>query len=277
VLGVLTLAMASSGRQYDESYRTLAEAFATRIALAVDNAALYRRVRQAVAARDQVLGLVSHDLRNPLSAIALCLSALQDDPPPDQAMTHGLVAVARESIDLMHRIIQDLLDVASIDAGRLSLRRLPSIIGPVLKHAIDLLHPVAEECGVKLTMKENSLTDALVADIDTERVMQILSNLIGNACKFTAAGGQVLVSSGTVGDAICVAVQDTGVGIPSDALPHIFDRFWHAQGKATQRSAGLGLTIARGIVEAHGGRIWVESTVGEGTTFSFTLPLAPDE
>ncbi|HXC26122.1 MAG TPA: ATP-binding protein [Gemmatimonadaceae bacterium] len=273
VLGALTLSMAGSGRQYDESYRTLAEAFAARIALAVDNAALYHRVRQAVAAREQILGLVSHDLRNPLSAIALCLSGLQDDPPPDRDMMAGLVVTARESIDLMYRIIQDLLDVASIDAGRLSLRRLPSIIGPVLQHTIEMLRPVADDYGLSLALEANPVVDTLVANVDTERVAQVVSNLIGNACKFTARGGQIRVSTGTAGDAVCVAVQDTGCGIPAEALPHIFDRFWHAQQGAKQRSTGLGLAIARGIVEAHGGRIWAESTVGEGTTVFFTLPL----
>ena len=276
VLGVLSLSMSHSGRHYDESYRTLAEAFATRLALAVDNAALYHRVRKAVAARDQILGLVSHDLRNPLSAITLCLSALQDEPLPEPPMIVGLAATARESVDLMHRIIQDLLDVASIDAGRLSLRRTPTVVGPMLRHAVELLHPVAADFGVSLTVEPSPVVDTLIADIDAERVTQVLSNLIGNACKFTPHGGEIRVSTGTAGDAVCVAVQDTGRGIPPEALPHIFDRFWHAQGGAKQRSTGLGLAIARGIVEAHGGRIWAESEVGKGSTFFFTLPLAEE-
>jgi PAS domain S-box-containing protein len=232
---------------------------------------LANQMRDAVAARDQIMAVVSHDLSNPLNAVAMCLSGLHDDPPAP--MAKGLVAAAQDSVDLMSRLIQDLRDVASIDAGRLSVEGVVQPLGPVLRRAIELERPVAEERDIALVLEENSIADTTLVDVDSERILQVLSNIIGNACKFTPAHGTIRVSVTDATDAICITVHDTGCGISADALPHVFDRFWHMRGHAKPRSTGLGLTIARGIVEAHGGRMWAESTVGEGSTFFFTVPV----
>jgi len=233
---------------------------------------LAERMRKAAESRDEVMALVSHDLRNPLSTISMCLSGLRDEPPPTPDMAKDLVVLAEESALLMSRMIQDLLDIASIDAGRLSLDRTKQTVGPTLRRAVDLHRLIAAEQGISVVADVPSELDRTAVMIDGERIVQVLSNLIGNACKFTDAGGSVVVSAAVLPDAVQVTVRDTGRGIPVDAIPHVFDRFWHARRGAAQRSTGLGLAIARGIIEAHDGRIWVESTVGEGSAFHFTLP-----
>lgn len=236
---------------------------------------LAERMRKAAASRDEVMALVSHDLRNPLSTISMCLSGLQDDPPPTAEMAGQLVTLANESVLLMSRMIQDLLDIASIDAGRLSIERTMQPIGPILERAIEMHRLIAEEQDIALIDDMSTTVHPVLVNADGERIVQVLSNLIGNACKFTGAGGRVTVSAHTLPNAVQITVRDTGRGISVDAIPHIFDRFWYARQGAAQRSTGLGLAIARGIVEAHEGRIWVESTVGEGSAFHFTLPSVP--
>ena len=233
---------------------------------------LAERMRKAANARDEVMALVSHDLRNPLSTMSMCLSALHDDPPPTPDMAHGLVMLAEEAALLMSRMIQDLLDIASIDAGQLSIERTKQAIGPTLEQAVEMHRPISAEQEIALVMDLQPGLEEHMLMIDRERIVQALSNLIANGCKFTRAGGSVTVSAVPLPDAVQVTVRDTGRGIPVDAIPHVFDRFWHARRGAAQRSTGLGLAIVRGIIEAHGGRIWVESTVGEGSAFHFTLP-----
>jgi len=233
---------------------------------------LAERMRKAANARDEVMALVSHDLRNPLSTMSMCLSALHDDPPPTPDMAHGLVMLAEEAALLMSRMIQDLLDIASIDAGQLSIERTKQAIGPTLEQAVEMHRPISAEQEIALVMDLQPGLEEHMLMIDRERIVQALSNLIANGCKFTRAGGSVTVSAVALPDAVQVTVRDTGRGIPVDAIPHVFDRFWHARRGAAQRSTGLGLAIVRGIIEAHGGRIWVESTVGEGSAFHFTLP-----
>ena len=233
---------------------------------------LAERMRKAANARDEVMALVSHDLRNPLSTMSMCLSALHDDPPPTADMAHGLVMLAEEAALLMSRMIQDLLDIASIDAGQLSIERTKQAVGPTLEQAVEMHRPIAADQQITLVMDLPPGLEEHILMIDRERIVQALSNLIANGCKFTRAGGSVTVSAVALPDAVQVTVRDTGRGIPVDAIPHVFDRFWHARHGAAQRSTGLGLAIVRGIIEAHGGRIWVESTVGEGSAFHFTLP-----
>jgi PAS domain S-box-containing protein len=271
VLGAMRFAMAAGGRHHDASYRALAEELAVRVALAVDGAALFQRTRQAVGARNEVLAVVSHDLRNPLSAIKMCVGALRESPT-DPETTRELLGTVHESAALMSRIIQDLLDVANIDAGKLSIERQRQPLAPILVQAISMFESAAAEDQITLRHDWNaSLPDI---PIDADRILQVLANLLHNACKFTPAGGIIRVRAETASDAVLVAVSDTGPGIPSDELPRVFDRFWHDRQASKIRSTGLGLAIARGIVEAHGGRIAVESTLGNGSTFTFTLPTS---
>lgn len=279
VLGALTLV--SWHRDFDEFDTELAGEFARRAALALDNARLYDASRRASRARDEVLSVVSHDLRNPLSGISMCASVLLDPEPAPPESVRSMAEVIRESAQWMGRIIQDLLDVSRIEAGRLALERAPVAASSILEAIQDLMRLQVENAGVQLVVEQsNGLPDL---DADRERVLQVLMNLLGNAVKFTPAGGSIGVDAALVREASPTAdepspqsyvrfrVRDTGVGISELNLPHVFDRFWqvHATGRA---GAGLGLAIAKGIVEAHGGMIWAESNLGAGTTFAFTIP-----
>jgi PAS domain S-box-containing protein len=233
-------------------------------------------LRAAIAARDQVLAVVSHDLRNPLSAVTMCTAALRGTLPPGVDGAHALLGTIRESTDLMQRIIQDLLDVASLDAGRLSLTRRAHRIEPILERAVEVFGPLADENGISLVYEPGS-GPASEVYVDPERLLQVLSNLIGNACKFTSRGGEIRLAAVADGTTATISVSDTGFGIEPDHLTRVFDRFWHTADPGVVRSTGLGLAIAKGIVEAQGGRIWVESTQGVGSTFFFTVPAVSPE
>ena len=229
-----------------------------------------QRALQALRMREEILGVVSHDLRNPLSAIGMCARAL-DGAVSLESPAREAVRTIEQAADWMQRLIRDLLDVASIEAGHLSVERRREDMVILLIRAAELLERVAAERGV-----------ALVADVpdhlppmavDGERVLQVLSNLLGNAVKFVASDGTVTLRARTEDDGLHVTVIDDGPGIPADELPHVFDRFWHTRRGAGPRGTGLGLAIAKGIVEAHGGRIWIESAVGRGTSVHLVLPF----
>ncbi|MBV9773681.1 MAG: PAS domain-containing sensor histidine kinase [Gemmatimonadetes bacterium] len=267
VLGAIHLISAASGRRYGPDDLALAEELARHAALAVDNAGLYRRATLALQARDDVLAIVSHDLRNPLQAISLYADLLREADSPEQ-QTRYLDAIQRCAQRMGH-LIQDLVDVASIEMGRLAMDQAPLAVEPLLKEAYELFHSPAGERSLHL---EFEVADDLPpVRADHHRVLQALSNLLGNAVKFTPPGGRVLVRVDREGEGIRFAVTDTGPGIPEGQRDRVFERFW--QGRRTYRgSAGLGLAITRGIVESHGGRSGVESREGEGSTFWFTLP-----
>lgn len=277
VLGVLTCG--AMHRTLDDADLELAGELARRAALAIDNARLYEQALRATRGRDEVLGVVSHDLRNPLSTINMCAGALLDPEPPTAEGVRSMAEIIQRSADWMQRIIRDLLDVTSIEAGRLALDRHPVGVAAVLDTVRELMIVQARDAGIELVVREPAVLMPAI-EADHERVVQVLLNLIGNAVKFTAAGGRVMVRADAAGaegpraePLVRFSVSDTGPGIPAEHLSHIFDRYWQVrtQGRA---GAGLGLAIAKGIVEAHGGTIGVTSTVGEGTTFSFTIPVA---
>jgi signal transduction histidine kinase len=242
-----------------------------RATLAIDNARHYREAKRAVEMRERMLGVVSHDLRNSLNAALMNADLLLDIRPvfePDSAALRQMEGL-RRSLDLMHRLVQDLLDVDGIDSGRLSLRpaRLP--LSLVAREIEETFARLAEERGISLVVEFAAAGGEVRGDPD--RVMQVFSNLVSNALGFTPAGGRVSVEALDAGASVLFRVADTGPGIPAEELPWIFDRYW----KSTlheSTGAGLGLAIARGLVLAHGGEMSVESTLGSGTTFSFSLP-----
>jgi PAS domain S-box-containing protein len=245
-----------------------------------DVSARYRAeeaLHQAIRARDDMMGIVSHDLRNPASAVKMLARSIlaesreRDDIPPDVAERVEIMLEAAAQIDAL---IQDLLDVTRLEAGRLTVSPRDVDPVPLVEAALHALHTLAESSGVEL---EASYADDLpMVHADPERVTQILSNLVGNALKFTPAGGRVEVRVQPYNEGALVSVTDTGEGIPADHLPHVFDRFFQVSSTrvGARHGAGLGLPIARGIVEAHGGTIWIESAPGRGTTVRFTLPAA---
>jgi PAS domain S-box-containing protein len=270
-LGALTLVTSSSGRTYDEADLSLAADVARRAAIVVEHARLFHEAQQATRARDDVLAVVAHDLRNPLNTVTMAVSLMLENTPVERVQERRQVEIVRRAADRMNRMIQDLLDVKRIEGGRLSMDLRPEEVGALLTDTIEMLRPLAVGSSIIL--------DSVVAEglpsvlADSARIQQVLSNLVGNAVKFTPRDGHVAVTAEAFGAEVRFGVVDTGPGIPPEQLPHIFGRFWQAR-PSDRRGIGLGLAIAKGIVEAHNGRIWVESRVGSGSTFYFTLPCA---
>jgi PAS domain S-box-containing protein len=270
VLGALTLTRSPGGRAFGERELALAEEPGRRAALAIENARLYGEARRALHERDEVLGFVVHDLRNPLSAISMTASLLLDLSLSEDQRADRLGGILR-AVEQMNHLIQDLLDVSRIEAGRMRVEAEPLCVRTVVAGARETLEDAATGAGLRIETEVVGSIPPVRAD--RQRVLQVLSNLIGNAIKFTPAGGTIIVRAEPLGEKVLISVSDTGVGIAESQIPHLFDRFWQAH-SASRGGAGLGLVIARGIVEAHGGRIWVESSPGLGSTFSFTLPVA---
>jgi signal transduction histidine kinase len=270
-LGALTFVTTEPGRPYTANDLTLAEEIGRRAAIAIDNAKLYQKIQRASQARQDLLAVVSHDLRNPLNVILMSAALLLDIPASDTSGWRKRVEVIQRSAHRMNRLISDLLDIASIDVGRLAIDLERHPVAPILREAVEAQQFPAAQNGVRL---EHAVVDReLEVDCDRGRVLQILGNLLGNAVKFTPRGGKVTVRAEQRDEHALFSVNDTGAGISADELPRVFDRYWQAS-KTARLGSGLGLSIARGFVEAHGGRIWVESVLGEGSSFFFTLPLA---
>jgi PAS domain S-box-containing protein len=260
-LGAMALGSSTPSRVYGQDDLRLAEALADRAAIAIENARLYRASVEAAQLRDRVLGVVAHDLRNPLSAILLLAEALRRlDPEAAEAI--------RSAGTRMDRLIQDLLDVALMESSQLTIERARVSTRELIFGAVEMQRPLASSSSLELRVD----MDPDVADVwgDRDRLLQVFQNLIGNAIKFTDSGGRITVSAASTDHEVVFQLADTGCGIAPEDLPRVFDRFWQAT-RAGSEGAGLGLQITKGIVETHGGRIWVQSE-GRGTTVSFTIP-----
>jgi PAS domain S-box-containing protein len=271
-IGALTLLLVDAKRAFTDDATNLADKFALPIALSLANADLYATAQRANRAREELLGVVSHDLRNPLSAIAMCARVLRESPPAADADRTALLATIMESVDAMNRLIQDLVDVASIERGQLSLERGTVPPERLVDRAIHMFEVETAEHGIAL-IREIGPTELPTAYVDEARIVQVLANLIRNAIKFTPNNGRIAVSVEQSDGTLTFAVSDDGPGIDSSVHERIFDRYWHSSVGARKRGTGLGLSIARGIVEAHGGRLTVDSDVGAGSTFTFTIPV----
>ncbi|HWC73153.1 MAG TPA: GAF domain-containing sensor histidine kinase [Gemmatimonadales bacterium] len=272
LLGVMTLAMTRPDRTFSKTDLPVLEDIAQRIALGTDNARLYQQAHQASRARDDTLAAISHDLRNGLNTVLTAVGLLLRSLPSDEAGRRDRrhVEAIRRSADRMNRLISDMLDVASIESGRLFVEPRREPVRPIIEEALAACQDQAREKSLRF---DQDVSDDIDVVCDRDRVLQVLGNLIGNAIKFTPDGGFVQVNAEPLDDEVLFTVRDSGIGVSPKQLPHVFDRFWQATPKA-RLGSGLGLTIAKGVVEALGGRIWVESRPGEGTTFFFTLPLA---
>ncbi|WP_052519461.1 PAS domain-containing sensor histidine kinase [Archangium violaceum] len=275
LLGALVFISTRPGRGYGAADVEFAQGLARLASLSMENARLYQAAQRATKVRDEVLGIVAHDLRSPLNSISLWLQVVERQiqklgSADLQTRSQEPVRSIASSCRRMGRLIQDLLDVARLEAGRLSLNVSPQTPASLLREAIDSAGP--EATGHQLHLDASEETPHVLADRD--RLLQVFSNLLGNALKFTPEGGEIRVGARVEGEQVRFHVRDTGPGIPPESLAHIFDRFWQAN-RTDRRGAGLGLSIARGIVEAHGGTLQVESEPGRGSTFSFTVPVVP--
>jgi len=263
-LGAVTLVAAESGRRYGPADLAMAEELGRRAGVALDNARLYDDAQRAIRGRDDVLAIVSHDLKNPLESVMLSASMLLRGPESPRVRRYA--EAMQRSVARMDRLIRELLDLSSLDAGRFRVEARPEPLEEVIGEALAVLAPLALEKDIALRAEGLPLGEHV--PLDRERMLQVLSNLVGNALQYAPRGGNVVVRPALATAHVQVEVQDDGPGIPPEDLPRVFDRFWKGRAGGT----GLGLSIARGIVEAHGGRIRAESRVGAGTTFVFTLP-----
>jgi PAS domain S-box-containing protein len=264
-VGVLSLVRFDAATGYDAADVSLALRLAAQAALALENARNYGAAVEAKRLRDEMLSIVSHDLRSPLNTISLNASLIgrrcEGERPAIERITRAL-----QQAD---RLIEDLLVIARLDAGELSLQRARERVASLLEEVLCLHATQAEAKGVSLAIDAaGAVPDVYV---DRHRIVRALGNLVTNAVKFTDAGGAVSLAARADAARVTLSVSDTGCGVAADELPRLFDRFWQGT-QARRADAGLGLAIVKGIAEAHGGSVSVRSEVGRGTTFEVTLP-----
>jgi signal transduction histidine kinase len=230
---------------------------------------LEAELRAAIEMRERVLAVVSHDLRNPLGTIQLAMSTMPDGVRDDHEAVRRIEIVERAT-KMMETLICDLLDMATIHAGTLTLRHDQERADAIVKEAIELHASLAEEKG--LVLVDDTHLDGVRVRCDRARLMQVLSNLVGNSIKFCTAGDTIRIRGQADERSLMLEIEDSGPGIPADDMPHLFEQYW-STARGRQRGTGLGLYICHAIVEAHGGHLTVTSTVGTGTTFRLVLPL----
>ncbi len=229
--------------------------------------------RELEAMRRNLVAWAGHDLRTPLASVQAIIEALADDMVEDADTEQRYLRTARRDVQALAALIDDLFDLAQFDAGRLMLDRHPTAVADLVSNTIERYAELAARQEVALV---GDAGPDLIVDLDAQKIERVLSNLVGNALRHTPAGGQVRVQASPASGQVEIAVSDTGEGISAEDLPHVFDQFYRGEKSRSRTTggAGLGLAIARRIVEAHGGRIRVESRAGEGARFVFSLPVA---
>jgi PAS domain S-box-containing protein len=269
-VGSLYVANKRGADAFRDDDRRVLEMFAMRAGLAMEVALLNDEVRDAVRTRDNLLAVVAHDLRSPLQAILMGASLLESaSPSSDASKSRRQLEVIARSATRMNQLLDDLLAAATLDAGTFTVEPEAVEAGPVVEESVLAMEAIAAARSIRLTWFVASDLPPMRAD--RRRVMQVLQNLVGNALKFTPEKGSVGLRVWHEEETVRFSVADTGPGIERELLPHLFDRYW--KGKAERRrGVGLGLYIAKGIVEAHGGNIEVATEAGAGTTFTFTIP-----
>jgi signal transduction histidine kinase/ActR/RegA family two-component response regulator len=244
------------------------EIIARPIAAALSRRQAVEALEDAVRSRDDLLAVVAHDLRNPLNVISVSANNLLrriSDPMQARAIERIERGAARAD-----RLIRDLLDINAIESGRFNVERRPVVLTELLLNALDAQQGLAADASVLLS--SDLSPDLPSVEADEERLLQVIENLISNAVKFSHSSDVVTLGAVSTGREVRITVKDTGPGIAQEHVSRLFDRFWQAR-RHDRRGTGLGLTICKAIVEAHGGRIWADSKLGEGTTMSFSLPI----
>jgi signal transduction histidine kinase len=273
LLGEMLFLTSNRARPYEKFDLCLAEEIAHLAALAIDNARLYADAQNAIQMRQELLAIVSHELRNSLTSILLSAQMMNDprlhlnEESPIKKCCQRILTSGKQ----MQRLILDLLDQAKLESKTFSLKIARHRACEYLRRVVETLDPLAQAANVQLRI-EQTVEDAEI-DFDEDRITQVISNLFNNALKFSPRETEVIVGLTHLKDEILFFVKDQGIGINREDLTHLFERFWQSE-KNSKVGTGLGLSIAKEIVEAHHGKIWAESTVGLGTSFYFTLPAA---
>lgn len=275
VIGVLSFFRNDAGRPFVSSEVSLAEDLSGLTSLAVRNARLFEESQRAARAREEVVAVVSHDLKNPIAGVQLAARSIRRsidaskaiDPEKLRRFADGILS----STATMDRLVRDLLDLSRMEAGKFRIQRAPTDVRVLLADIETSFAALAKERGIDLRVRPPA--SALVASLDADRIRQLLSNLVGNALKFVPAGGSVDVVATSDGRHLVLEVRDDGPGIPRADLPHLFDRYWQPQQARGRNGAGLGLFICKGIADAHGATLTVESEEGSGARFVCTVPV----
>ncbi|MFL5348597.1 MAG: ATP-binding protein [Hyalangium sp.] len=272
-LGVMSLISARS-RRYGPADEALFEALAQRIAAAVDTALLHQQTQEAVRWREELLAVVSHDLKTPLLVVRMNAEMLlKSAPSPEEdrrQLSRRHLELVLSAVDQMRDLIGGILDRARVQGVPVPLAPQPLEVEALFQQATEVLRPLALNKFQELVVKVAPGLQRVRAD--RERILQVLANLVGNAIKYTPKGGTITLRARKVDGMMRISVKDTGPGISAQDVPHLFERFWRATGML-ERGTGLGLSIAKSIVEAHGGTLWVETREGVGSTFFFTLAV----
>jgi PAS domain S-box-containing protein len=258
--------LTSSTRQFDDRDVRITEEIGRRCALFVENARLHERERQAIRARNDMLGIVAHELRNPLQSVVLNAMLLQQEGADAESVASISRAATR-----MKRIVLDLLDVAKFEAGTFEVERARIAAADLIVEIARSYRHLVGARGLEFRVDIGAANNLPFVSADKERVLQVFENLLSNAMRFTTSGG-ITISATPEGAEVVFCVADTGGGIAAEDLARMFDPFWRA--RRIHDGAGLGLSIVKMIAEAHGGRAWATSTVGAGSAFYFTLPVA---
>jgi signal transduction histidine kinase len=291
ILGVLATSISHPGRQFTQADLRLAMALADRAALAIENSRLYaqeRRLRQeledlnqkvqeANRLKTEFVTVVTHELRSPLTSIAGYLDLLLEDEGREGAEAReAYLQIVKRNADRLLALINDLLDIARLEAGKLELKRVPLDLKGLIQEVSGALRHQIEAKGQHLHL--DLAAPLPVVTGDPERLTQILLNLVSNAHKYTPPGGSITVATRAEGAGVCIAVQDTGIGLSSEEQQQLFTKFFRAQHPLVREAAGtgLGLAIARALVDLHGGTLTVVSAPGQGSTFKIILPAAHD-
>lgn len=268
-VGALTLAMTDSSRVFLKDDLPFYQTVATRCAMAIDNSRLYSEAQRAASARENVLFVVSHDLKNPLSSISLSAETLLEGDL-EANKVHAIASKLKVSAEQMQRLVKDLLDLGKLNAGTLTLQKINAPINALIDEGIEPYASKIAEKKLAIFREVAPGVDEIVCD--RGRIVQVFWNLIGNAVKFSPPAGKIFVKVTKVQDSLQFSIRDEGPGISAAEIGSVFDRFWQAA-KTASLGTGLGLSIVKGIVEAHHGKVWVESEYGKGSDFQFTLPV----